>query len=66
MVFLETKRHQDESKEAGMKKVHGTSCSTISSSETSSSMECSTSTMVHSDEEMEEDADGEGSESDET
>ena len=63
MAFVEKKRHQDERKETEMNKVHGTSRSTIRSSEASSNMECSTSTVVHSDQEMEEDADEEGSKS---
>ena len=69
MIFAEKERRQEERKESEIKKNLGTSRSTISSSfgcnEASLSMECSTSTVDPSDEKMEEDADEEGSESDE-
>ena len=66
MIFAEKKMRQEERKETEMKEVHGKSRSTIRSSEASPSMEYSTSTVDHSDEEMEEDADETGSESNET
>ena len=55
-VFAEKKRRREERKETETKKSRGTSRSTISSShgcsETSSSMDCCTSTVDHLDEEM--------------
>ena len=73
MAFAEKKRRQEERKETETKKSRGTNRNTIISSfgcsEASSSMDCSTSSVDHSDEEMKEDAGegwGGGSESDET
>ena len=57
MAFADKKRHQEERKETEMKKVNRTSRITISSSEATSSIECTAYTVDHSDDEMKEDAD---------
>ena len=64
MVFAEKNSCQEGRKETETKKSRGTSRSTISSnigcSDACSIMDCSTSTVDHSDDETEEDADERG------